>query len=137
MGVLATAENAVRRASIVVMFDRRSKSMFVAALLGVGYFFLALYFAQGLLNVDRYDTLQEAELAGLIYLLVTPHLFITFMAVLLSFIAFFRRSPGLGLTSAILYTIAAFLFILGLGFLLLPSVVFGFVGYTAQKRLNS
>jgi hypothetical protein len=47
-------------------------------------------------------------------------------------VGFFTRSAGLILTSAILYSVAAFLNVWG--FFLVPSIVLGFVGFSLEKK---
>jgi cytochrome c oxidase assembly factor CtaG len=117
------------------MFENRSKAAFLAALLATAYAIYSVMYWSGV--VGQTETLETGEAigAGLATLLVLPHTIVTVLGALFGIIAFFTRSPGLILTSAILYSVAAVLFFLYALFLV-PSIVLGFVGYSNQKKLN-
>lgn len=116
------------------MFQNRSKLTFIGLLIAIAYFlYLVIYFA----GVNASTTSDSEALgAGLATLLVLPSIFVLFVGVLLGLIGFFNRSAGLQLTAAILYSVAALLFIL-YAFFLVPSIVLGFMGWNQQKKINA
>lgn len=115
------------------MFENRSKAAFIGAVLATAYsVYSFIYWAQT--NTGTADT-AEAIGAGLATLLVLPHAITTAVGAILGLVGFFTRSAGLILTGAILFSVAAVLFLLYAAFLL-PSIILGFVGYSAQKKLN-
>jgi hypothetical protein len=117
------------------MFENRSKAAFIAALLATAYSIYSMLYWGGVVGQTESMDAGEAIGAGIATLLVLPHLIVTVLGALFGVIAFFIRSPGLILTSAILYSVAAVLFFLYALFLV-PSIVLGFVGYSNQKKLN-
>jgi hypothetical protein len=117
------------------MFENRSKAAFIAALLATAYSIYSMLYWGGVVGQTESMDAGEAIGAGIATLLVLPHLIVTVLGALFGVIAFFIRSPGLILTSAILYSVAAVLFFIYALFLV-PSIVLGFVGYSNQKKLN-
>jgi hypothetical protein len=117
------------------MFENRSKAAFLAALLATAYSIYSVTYWSGVVGQTDSMDAGEAIGAGLATLLVLPHTIVTVIGALFGVIAFFTRSPGLILTSAILYSVAAVLFFVYALFLV-PSIVLGFVGYSNQKKLN-
>jgi hypothetical protein len=117
------------------MFENRSKAAFIAALLATAYSIYSMLYWGGVVGQTESMDAGEAIGAGLATIIVLPHLIVTVLGALFGVIAFFIRSPGLILTSAILYSVAAVLFFLYALFLV-PSIVLGFVGYSNQKKLN-
>ena len=116
------------------MFNLRSKAAFWATLIAVAYGIYAIVYWVGT-NSSTTDS-AEAVGAGIATLLVLPHLLITWLGIIFGLIGFFTRKTGFQLTAAILYAVGAVLFIIYALFLL-PSIVLGFVGYSAQKKLNA
>lgn len=118
------------------MFEGRSKAAFVAALLGLAYSIYSVVYWAGVAgaSVTAQDT-AEAIGAGLATALVFPHMLVTILATIFAVIGFFVRKTGLILTGAILFSVAALLFLVYAVFLI-PSIVLGFVGYSKQKKIN-
>lgn len=118
------------------MFEGRSKAAFVAALLGVAYSIYSVVYWAGVAgaSVSTQDS-AEAIGAGIATALVFPHMLVTVLATIFAVIGFFIRKTGLILTGAILFSVAALLFLLYAVFLI-PSIVLGFVGYANQKKIN-
>jgi cytochrome c oxidase assembly factor CtaG len=117
------------------MFENRSKAAFLAALLATAYAIYSVMYWGGVVGQTESLDSGEAIGAGIATLLVLPHTIVTVIAALFGVIAFFTRSTGLILTSAILYSVAAVLFFVYALFLV-PSIVLGFVGYSNQKKIN-
>lgn len=115
------------------MFQNRSKAAFIGALLGTAYAVYSVVYWSGANSSTASD--GEAIGAALATALVLPHMLITVLAAIFALIGFFTRKAGLTLTGAILFAVAALLFLLYAAFLL-PSIVLGFVGYSNQKKLN-
>jgi cytochrome c oxidase assembly factor CtaG len=117
------------------MFNTRSKAAFLAALFASAYAVYSVLYWGGVVGETQTADAAEAIGAGLATLLVLPHVILTVLGALFGVIGFFVRSPGLILTSAILYSVAAVLFIVYALFLV-PSIVLGFVGYANQKKMK-
>lgn len=114
------------------MFNKRSKVLFIAALLGTAYgIYIVSYFISGL------GSTKGAEQAGaaIATMLVAPHMFLLWLGVLFNWLGLGMRKTGFALTGAILYCVSAFLFLPYFLFVT-PSIVFGFVGYSKQKTIN-
>jgi hypothetical protein len=116
------------------MFERRSKAAFWATLLALAYGIYAIIYWVGTNSSTADDA--EAIGAGIATLLVLPHLLLTWLGIIFGLVGFFTRKTGFQLTAAILYAVGAVFFILYALFLL-PSIVLGFVGYSAQKKVNA
>jgi hypothetical protein len=116
------------------MFERRSKAAFWATILALAYGIYAIVYWAGTLSSTTDDA--EAIGAGIASLLVLPHMLVTWLGVIFGLVGFFTRKAGFQLTAAILYAVAAVLFIL-YAFFLIPSIVLGFIGYSVQKKINS
>lgn len=115
------------------MFQNRSKAAFVGALLGVAYAVYSVVYWSGATS----SATNDGELLGaaIATALVFPHMLVTVLGAIFAVIGFFTRKPGLTLTGAILFSVAAVLFLLYAAFLI-PSIVLGFVGYANQKKIN-
>jgi heme/copper-type cytochrome/quinol oxidase subunit 2 len=118
-----------------IMFKTRSKVAFLAAVFATAYAIYSLVYWGGVVGETQSTDAAEAIGSGLATLLVVPHIIVTVLGALFGVIAFFTRSAGLILTSAILYSVAAALFFVYAIFLV-PSIVLGFVGYSKQKKLK-
>ena len=115
------------------MFKNRSITAFIGLVLAIVY---ALYFSSSLVGANAgAGTDGEAVGAALATLLALPHLLIVWVGVIFGILGFFMRKVGFTLTAAILYASAAVLFLIW-GFLLIPSIVLGFIGYADQKKIN-
>lgn len=115
------------------MFEKRSKAAFIGAVLGTAYaIYSVIYWSQA--NSGTVDD-GEALGAAIATALVLPHMLVTVIGAIFALIGFFTRKAGLVLTGAILFSVAAVLFLIYAVFLI-PSIVLGFVGYANQKKLN-
>lgn len=115
------------------MFTGRSKASFWATLLALAYGIYAFVYWTGVNTSTEGDI--EAIGTGIATLLVLPHVLVTWLGILFGLIGFFGRKTGFQLTAAILYAVGGVLFFLYAIFLL-PSIVLGFFGYSAQKKIN-
>jgi len=115
------------------MFQGRSKAAFVAALLGTAYAIYSVVYWSGAVGSASGDA--EAVGAAIATALVLPHMLVTVLGAIFAIIGFFTRKAGLTLTGAILFAVAAVLFLVYAVFLI-PSIIFGLVGYANQKKLN-
>ena len=115
------------------MFDRRSKASFWATLIAGAYGIYAFTYWVSTNSSTEGDA--EALGSAIATVLVLPHLLVTWLGIIFGLFGFLTRKTGFQLTAAILYAVAAVLFFLYALFLL-PSIVLGFVGYSAQKKLN-
>lgn len=116
------------------MFKNRSVTAFIAIVLALAY---AIY-CSAYTSTAGQNAGSSAEAAGQVIaaLLVIPHLIITWVGVILGIIGFFVRSTGLLLTAAILFACGMFFFLLW-GWMLIPSIVLGFIGYVQQKKIKA
>jgi len=116
------------------MFERRSKAAFWATILALAYGIYAIVYWAGTVSSTTDDA--EAIGAGIATLLVLPSMLVTWLGVIFGLVGFFTRKAGFQLTAAILYAVAAVLFIIYALFLV-PSIVLGFIGYSVQKKINA
>lgn len=118
------------------MFKGRSKAAFIAAVIGLAYsLYLVVYWSDVAASSTASGDSVEAIAGGIATVLVFPHMLVTILATIFAIIGFFVRKTGLILTGAILFSVAALLFLLYAVFLI-PSIVLGFVGYANQKKIN-
>lgn len=106
---------------------RRSGFTLASAIIGTGIFFLmaSSYFA----TFTSYYSSKAPSSADSI---AQMQLILVGLATALAYAGFASRIRGLALTSAILYSVAAVMYILFTFFLILP-LIFGFVGYAKMK----
>jgi len=116
------------------MFEKRSKSTFIATVLAIVYSVYLIGYSVTTASQASGDA--ESVGTGIALLLILPHLLLTALGAIFGVIAFFTRKAGLALTASIIYSVAAVAFILYAAFLI-PSIVFGFIGFNAQRKLNS
>ena len=108
------------------MKKKRSICVLLAVLIATAYLiYVFTYF------MENADTTAGAIATAV----VLPHMAVLAIGVLFGWIGYFTRGTGFILTSAILYSVAAILFVMYAVFLI-PSIVLGFVGYVRQKKLN-
>jgi len=112
---------------------KKSKLLLVNCVLATLYsVYLVYMFANG------YEgTTSAAEQAGasIAMMLIAPHAFVTILGMIFGWLAYVMNKTGFALTSAILYSVAAGLFILYAPFLL-PMIVIGFIAYSKVKKVN-
>lgn len=112
------------------MFEERIPAAFWAAVLAVAFsVFVWIY---GFYMASSAEGVGEALGATLVSLITLPGRITAAVGAILGVVGFFTRSAGLILTSAILYSVAAFLNVWG--FFLVPSIVLGFVGFSLEKK---
>jgi hypothetical protein len=117
------AEHPCRLLKVGTMFKGRSKSLFVGTVIALLYTIYIIGYMASTGEAVSSDDSAEAVGTGLAMLLILPHVTLTVVGTLFGVIAFF-------------WAVAAATFILYAAFLI-PSIVLGFVGYTAQKKLNA
>lgn len=114
------------------MFKDRSKVLFVGTLLSTLYIiYLMVYFGGSMSSSDA----TEAIGGALATALVMPHMLITGLGVIFSWVGFFTRKPWGALVGAILYCVGAILFLIYAIFSI-PLIILGFIGYAKQKKLT-
>lgn len=110
----------------------RSKILFIANTLATLYsIYLITYFGGGTLNADG----AEAVGGAIATVLVTPHMIMFLIGAIFGWIGFIAKKSWAALTGAILYSVGTLLFLLYAMFGI-PILVFGFIGYNKQKKLN-
>lgn len=118
---------------VMNMFKNRSKALFASALVATIYLVYIISYFTSINSEATNDT--EAIGSALATALVMPHMFLLGLGVLFNWLGFFLRGTGFSLTAAILYCVAAVLFI-PYAPMVLPAIVLGFVGYSKQKGIN-
>ena len=114
------------------MFKNRSKVLFVGTLLATLYtIYLIIYFNGAIGSGDTSEAIGGAIATAL----VTPHMLMTGLGAVFGWIGFATRKTWGALVGAILYCVAAILFIM-YAFFAIPSIVLGFIGYSNQKKIN-
>lgn len=115
------------------MFKNRSIPAFIGLVLAFAY---ALYVTSYVFGINASASGDsEAAAAAVVGIFALPHMFIVWIGVIFGLLGFFLRKVGFILTAAILYACAA-LFFLVWGWMLIPSIVLGFIGYAGQKKMN-
>ena len=110
----------------------RSKILFIASTLATLYtVYLISYFGGGTLNADG----AEAVGAAIATALVTPHMIMFLIGAIFGWIGFLAKKSWAALVAAILYSVGTLFFLLYAMFGI-PILVFGFIGYGKQKKLN-
>ncbi len=113
------------------MFNNRSKALFVCAILATVYsLYLIIYFGSSIFSSNS----SEAISGVLATALVTPHMVCMSVGAIFSWIGFSLRKSWAALVGAILYCVAALLFML-YAILCIPMIVLGFVGYANQRNI--
>lgn len=110
----------------------RSKILLVANILATLYtVYLITYFGGGTLNADG----AEAVGGAIATALVTPHMIMFLIGAIFGWLGFFVKKSWAALVAAILYSVGT-LFFLMYAMFGIPILVFGFIGYSKQKKLN-
>lgn len=110
----------------------RSKILLVANILATLYtVYLITYFGGGTLNADG----AEAVGGAIATALVTPHMIMFLIGGIFGWLGFFIKKSWAALVAAILYSVGT-LFFLMYAMFGIPILVFGFIGYSKQKKLN-
>lgn len=114
------------------MFKGRSKALFVCAILATMYsLYLIIYFFSTMMVDDSLEALGGAIATTL----VTPHMVLMTLGAIFSWLGFFLRKSWGALVGAILYCVAALVFMI-YGMFCIPMIVLGFVGYVNQKNME-
>lgn len=110
------------------MFQKRSKVLFVANVIATLYgVYLMSYFGEA----------TTTDIGGAIATaLVTPHMLMVVLGAVFGWIGFFARKAWGAMVGAILYCVAAVMFLMYAMFTI-PMIVLGFIGYAKQKKLNN
>lgn len=113
-------------------FEKRSKVLFICALLATIYvIYLIAYFTGATTSSDSAEALGGAIATAIIM----PHLVLNALGAIFNWIGvLFQKNWG-ALTGSILYSVGLVLFPLYFMFSV-PLIVLGFVGFTKQKKLN-
>lgn len=115
-----------------MMFKGRSKALFVGAVLATIYtIYLVVYFGNSMNSSDS----AEAIGGALATALVTPHMILMGLGAIFAWVGFGIKKAWGALVGAILYSVAALIFIIYAVFCI-PMIVFGFVGFANQRKLN-
>ena len=110
----------------------RSKVLFVASILATLYtVYLISYFGGETLNADG----AEAVGGAIATALVTPHMIMFLIGAVFGWIGYIAKKSWAALVAAILYSVGTLFFLLYAMFGV-PILIFGFVGYSKQKKLN-
>jgi hypothetical protein len=115
------------------MFKNRSITAFIGLVLAFGYAILVTSTVIG--SNASAATDGEAVGAAIGTFLALPHIIIVWVGVIFGILGFFMRKVGFTLTAAILYASAAIVWLFW-GWMLIPSIVLGFIGYADQKKIN-
>ena len=112
------------------MFKNRSKVLFVGSLLATIYvIYLIIYFSGSMQSNDTSEALGGATA------LVTPHMLMMGLGAIFSWVGFGLRKAGFALVGAILYSVAAIIFLVYAP-ICIPMIVLGFVGYAKQLKIS-
>ena len=125
------------------MSGRRSKAALVFAVLSAVYtvaLIVVWWSSQSALTelfaTDPFSAGLGTVAGGVASIVLLPHFVSAVFGSVLAIVGFLTRNDGLILAAAILFSVAVALFFLS-GLLLVPVVILGFVGYAAQRRLNT
>lgn len=111
----------------------KSKALLVSLVIGALYtVYLIVYFVG---NMADSGSSTEAAGAGIATALVTPHLVLMVLAVIFNALGYFQSKSGFALAGAILYCVAAGVFIIYAPFCVIE-IVFSFIGYSKLKKIK-
>lgn len=114
------------------MFEKRSKVLFVCAILATIYvIYLITYFAGATNSEDA----AEAIGGAIATVIVIPHLIVMILGTIFAWLGFILRKNWGALVGAILYCVGLILFPPYFIFTI-PLIILGFVGFSKQKKLN-
>lgn len=111
----------------------RSKVLLIANALATAYaIYLITYFGGSTINSDG----AEAVGGAIATALVTPHMIMFLIGAVFGWVGFFTKKSWGALVAAILYSVGT-LFFLVYAMFGIPILIFGFIGYSKQKKLNA
>ena len=112
---------------------KRSVFLFIATLLSTAYaIYLICYFVGGTANAS--DT-GEAIGGAIATALVMPHMIMFLIGCVFGWLGFLFKKSWSALVAAILYSVGT-LFFLVYAMFSIPLLIFGFIGYANQKKIN-
>ncbi len=112
---------------------KRSIMLAVATILATAYtVYLICYFVGGTASATGTTEVVSGAIATA---LVTPHMIMFLIGAIFGWIGLLLKKSWGALVAAILYSVAAVLFLLYAMFSV-PILIFGFIGYANQKKLN-
>lgn len=110
---------------------KRSKLLLVVWIIGALYFvYILVYFFT---KNSSATNAAESIGFGIATMLVAPHVFFVFLALIFNIIGWAISKPWAALTGAILYCVAAIMFLLYCIFVI-PSIVLSFVGFARMRK---
>ncbi len=111
---------------------KRSIWLLVATILASLYsIYLICYFSGTVANTDGAEQVGSAIATAL----VTPHMIMFLVGAVFGWIGFFLKVTWGALVAAILYSVGT-LFFLVYAMFGVPILVFGFIGFAMQKKIN-
>jgi len=111
---------------------KRSIALAIATISATAYaIYLFAYFIGGVANSEGAAAIGGAIATAL----VTPHAAMFLIGAVFGWLGVFLKQTWAALTAAILYAVGTLLFLMYAMFGI-PILVFGFVGYVNQKKLN-
>ena len=109
----------------------RSKCLFVANALSSLYaIYLITYFFGETMNASGAEAVGGAIATALVF----PHLLMFVLGAVFGWLGFLAKKSWAALVAAILYSVGTLLF-LAYAMFGIPILIFGFVGYSKQKKL--
>ena len=115
------------------MFEKRSKVLFVCAVLATIYVvYLITYFAGATTSEDAGEALGGAIATAL----VMPHMIVMVLGAIFTWLGFGLAKTWGALVGAILYCVGLVLFPIYFIFTI-PLIILGFAGFAKQKKLNN
>lgn len=111
---------------------KRSIMLWVATILATAYsIYLICYFVGGTASSSGTDALAGAITTTL----VTPHMILFLIGAVFGWIGVLAKKAWSALVAAILYSVGTVLFLVYAMFGV-PILIFGFIGYANQRKLN-
>lgn len=113
-----------------VFVKKHSKLLLASWIIGALYFvYILIYFTNGVMNGENsFEIIGH----GIAFMMVAPHIFCVFLALIFNIIGWATSKRWTALTGGILYCVAALSFIMYC-FFVVPSIILSFVGFA---RLN-
>lgn len=109
----------------------RSKCLFVANILATLYgIYLVSHFFGGTINASGAEAVGGAIATALVF----PHIFMFLLGTVFGWLGFLAKKSWAALVAAILYSVGTLLFLMYAMFGV-PILIFGFVGYSKQKKI--
>lgn len=111
---------------------KRSLILLIATVLSTAYaIYLFCYFVGGTASASGTDVLSGAIATAL----VTPHAIMFLIGAIFGWLGYLFKMSWSALVAAILYAVGSLLFLAYIMFGA-PILIFGFIGYAKQKKIN-